>query len=389
MTPPDITLVTGFPAFAARRLAAQLLESDPQERVFMLAQKKFSTALETFIRTLPATAQKRVEVLIGDVIDMDLGLTGRELNALTRDLTAIHHTAAVSYLGTKSGLMRRVNVEGTRAILELGSECQRLRRLIHWSTAQVSGRRSGVILEDELDLGQRFSDAYEETKFAAELLVHKAMRRLPITVLRPGIVVGDSHTGEIDRFLGPYYLMRMIITSPLDVSLPLPGRGDGPLNLVPIDFVVAAAAALGRDERARGGTFHLTDPCPLAARTVYELVAERADKKLPRGVIPTRWAQLLLRVPVVRRLAHVPLSFLQSFDHPAVYSARQALSLLDGTGIICPPFDSYVDKLVTYVQKRHRERGDETSDVGALRKPSDTARPHDPYDDSPDPESPN
>src|SRR6202012_1406752 len=143
-------------------------------------------------------------------------------------------------------------------------------------TAQVSGQRSGVILEEELDTGQRFRNFYEETKFRAERMVRDAGRRLPVTVLRPGIIVGDSRTGEIDKVDGPYYLLVLIVSSPIAVDLPLPGRGSAPLNLVPVDFVVAAAVALPRDPRAAGGTFHLTDPAPFAARTVYELEIGRA-----------------------------------------------------------------------------------------------------------------
>jgi hypothetical protein len=110
--------------------------------------------------------------------------------------------------------------------------------------------------------------------------------------------------------------------------------------------------------RAAGGTFHLTDPCPFAARTVYELVAQRADRKAPRGVIPTGLARALLKAPGLERLARAPLAFLEAFNHLAVYNCRHTLALLDG-GPRCPPFDSYVDTLVRYVrevqaQKRQR-----------------------------------
>src|SRR5262249_18746385 len=148
--------------------------------------------------------------------------------------------------------------------------------LVHWSTAAVSGKRKGVILEEELDEGQSFRNVYEATKFEAEKLARSAARRMPVTVLRPGIIVGDSSTGEIGRLDGPYCLMLFIVQGPLDVGLPLPGRGAAPMHLVPIDFVVDAAAALARDERAAGGTYHLTDPNPFAARQIYDLVAERA-----------------------------------------------------------------------------------------------------------------
>jgi thioester reductase-like protein len=373
----DTTLVTGFPNFTAKRLVRRLLETDPEERVFLLARDKFRAAATDYLSTLPDDARARVEVVVGDVCDIDLGLTGAEYTALAGTITAIHHTAAIYFLGAKRRLVESVNVDGTREVLDLAQACTRLRRFTHWSTAQVSGTRSGVILEEELDTGQRFHNVYEETKFRAERMVREAARALPITVVRPGVIVGDSRTGEIDRFDGPYYLIVLIVSSPLDVSLPLPGRGNAPLNLVPIDFVVDAATVLSRDPRAAGGTFHLTDPCPFSARTVYELVAERADRKAPRGVIPTGLLRSFLRAPGLERLTRAPLAFLEAFNHLAVYNCRHALALLDDAGVHCPPFDSYVDALVRFVkeaQARRQRAGELDERVGhdAL----------DPYDDA-------
>jgi thioester reductase-like protein len=363
----DISLVTGFPAFTAQRLVQRLYGDDRDSRIYLLCRDKFRDDAAQFLATLP-DGGLRVTVIEGDVAAMDLGLSGNEYKALAAELTTIHHAAAVYYLGAKRELVEKVNVDGTRTILELAIDCKRLRRFMHWSTAQVSGARSGVILEEELDCGQRFRNIYEETKFRAERMVRDAARRLPVTILRPGIIVGDSRTGEIDKFDGPYYLLVLIVSSPLDVHLPLPGRGSAPLNLVPIDFVVEAAVALSRDERAVGGTFHLTDPAPFAARTVYELVAQRAEKKPPRGVIPTGLARALLRAPGLERLARAPLAFLEAFNHLALYNCRHTLTLLSGEpwNVRCPPFDAYADNLVRYVRevqaKKKQERDEEAAD---------------------------
>jgi thioester reductase-like protein len=364
----DVSLVTGFPAFTARRLTEQLLATDRHEQVYLLVLEKFRADADAFVAALPPEQAARVRILEGDVASMDLGLAGGEYKALAAEVTAIHHTAAVYYLGAQKDQLERVNVDGTRTMLELAGDCTKLRRFMHWSTSQVSGARSGVILEEELDCGQRFRNFYEETKFRAERLARDAARRLPITILRPGIIVGDSRSGEIDKFDGPYYLLVLIVSSPIDVHLPLPGRGSAPLNLVPIDFVIDAAVALSRDARAVGGTFHLTDPAPFAARTVYELVAQRADKKAPRGVIPTGLARALLKAPGLERLARAPLAFLEAFNHLALYNCRHTLTLLSGEpwSVRCPPFDAYVDPLVRYVRKvqadKKQARDDEAAD---------------------------
>src|SRR5207247_1662710 len=130
------------------------------------------------------------------------------------------------------------------------------------------GDRTGVGLEEELKRGQSFRNVVEETKARAEKLIRAAMTELPIAVVRPTILIGNSNTGEVDRFDGPYLLILLIVTSPPDFALPLLGRGEAPLNLVPIDFVVRAACAIGKDPRAAGRTFHLVDPNPQTARRV-------------------------------------------------------------------------------------------------------------------------
>lgn len=360
--PDEAVLVTGFPSFTATRLVRKIVADDERAKVFLLARDKFQRAAEEVLDQLPAQQRGRVQIVVGDVCDMDLGLAGPEYKALASEVTTIHHLAGIYYLGVERSVAQRVNVDGTRGVIELAGECRKLRRLCHWSTASVSGRRKGIILEEELDEGQSFSNFYEETKFEAEKLARAAQRKLPATIFRPGIIVGDSKTGEVDKFDGPYYLMVLIVQSPIDVHLPLPGRGVAPMPLVPIDYVVNAAYALSLDPRAAGGTFHLTDPSPFAARRVYELVAERAQKKRPRGFIPTGIAKALMRTPGLDRLARAPLSFLEALDHLAFYNARKTIDLLRGTGIDCPPFDSYVDNLIRYVREVHAARRQKLED---------------------------
>ncbi len=360
--PAETVLVTGYPSFTATRMARKILAAEPETKLILLAREKFARAGAELLEALPEAQRRRARVVVGDVCDMDLGLAGGEYRGLADEVTAIHHIAGIYYMGVERAAAERVNVDGTRGIIELAGECRRLRRLIHWSTASVSGKRKGVILEEELDEGQSFRNFYEETKFEAEKLARHAARRMPVTVVRPGVIVGDSGTGEIDRFDGPYYLMVLIVQGPLDMGLPLPGRGAAPMHLVPIDFVVDAAYALSRDERAAGGTYHLTDPNPFAARQIYELVAERAHKKRPRGFIPSSLARAVMRTPGIERLARAPRSFIESFDHLTFYNCRHATALLRDAGVTCPAFDTYVDNLVRYVREVHAARRQKLED---------------------------
>jgi len=188
------------------------------------------------------------------------------------------------------------------------------------------------------------------------------MARVPIVVVRPSIVVGDSQTGEIDRFDGVYLLILLIVTSPPDFALPLPGRGDAPLNIVPIDYVARAELAIGRDPRAVGGTYHIVDPAALTVRRVFELVARAGGRRMPRGFIPANLTKALLRTPGLERFAKSPRALLDTLGTPVTYGSANADALLAGTGIRCPPFETYVEQLVGYVQLRLRERRAKTEE---------------------------
>ena len=336
-------LVTGFPKLLSRRMAETILARGSDNQVALLAQERHAKEANEF-------AQGRARVLVGDVASMHLGLS----------------TAEWGHLGADRVTLERVNIEGTRAVLELAQDCRKLRRMTHFSTVFVSGDRVGVVAEDELSAGQAFRNVFEQTKFEAEILVRRAMGQLPCTILRPSIVVGDSRTGEIDRFEGPYTIAILLVTSPLAVPLPLPGDGVAPLNAVPIDFVTAAAAAIHHDPRAVGRTFHIVDPNPSSSRRVYELVAERAGKKLPRLSLGYKLTDALLKLPGLEKLTREQRMAIAYVNHLSFYSCRNTLEILDGTGIRCPPIESYLDKLMEFARVRLRgPGGDGRSTEGA------------------------
>lgn len=347
--------VTGYPGFLGRRLVEHLVREAPRARVYLLVQARYLAEAEEAARALPEGA--RVELLEGDVVDLHLGLAGEEYQRLRERVTHVFHLAAVSSLTATREAAWRTNVDGTRNVLELARDCARLERLVHFSTCHVSGDRQGVIAEDELEQGQGFRNAYEETKYHAERLVQRAAGAgLPVTILRPGSVVGEAHAGDLGRLNSPYYLGLLLVTSPLLNPLPLPGNGEAPLHVVPADFVVRAAWALARDPRALGRTFHLVDPQPLSARRVYEQVAERAGKRVPRLHLPARAADAVLRLPLLERLARPQRSALSVINHLAFYNCQGALDLLEPQGIRCPPLPTYLDALVDSVRAQYRRR---------------------------------
>jgi len=353
---PNVHFVTGYPGFIGKRLAARLLERDRKAQVCLLVQPRFARDARREVGKLDPRAAARVQILVGDIVDMHLGLSGEEYRKLASEVTHIFHLAAISYMGVDRRTLERVNVDGTRNVLELARDAKKLVRLCHVSTVHVAGDRQGVIDEDELEEGQRFHNPYEETKFRAEVLVRKAMAELPITVFRPSTVVGDSRTGEIDRFDGPYYTAFELVTSPLRVPLPLPGDGSFPLNVVPSDFVVEAMIELAFRKEAEGKTFHLVDPNPMSARKVYEYVARRAGKRAPRARLPAKASVALLRLPILEKLARPQRVAIEHLNQIVIYNCRNTLEQLDGTGIRCPPLSTYLDKLLDAMEEQQRKR---------------------------------
>ena len=343
----EVALITGYPAFTAKRMIAKLLVAEPETKLFVLARGKFAADAEAYLSSLGACA--RAEVLVGDVCDMDLGLSSGEYRALTKQLTWIHHLAGIYFMGVDDETARKVNVGGTRTMLELARDASRLERLVHWSTAMVSGRRGGTVSEEDLENGQKFHNGYERTKHEAERLVRLAMRELPITVIRPATIIGDSRTGEIDKLDGPYYLMVLIATNASGMRLPILGRGDAPLHLVPIDYVVDATWQIARSAGSAGKTFHIVDPEPLSARAVFEGVAAHAHTAIPRGSIPRALARAVLRAPGLARLGRGPRAFLDLLDHTVHYDQTNTANALAGSTLRCPRLGAYLQVLVDHM----------------------------------------
>ena len=341
-------LVTGFPSFVARKLVETILTEEPDAYIRLLVRPDSIDEADRQLQRLDAP-RERVHILSGDVVALDLGLSGREYLELIARVTDIYHIASIWFLGVDRSQAFEVNVQGTRNILDTAYEMQKLRRLNHFSTAFVAGDRNGVIMEEELQEEQSFRNAYEESKFVAETLVREAMQHLPISVFRPSIIVGDSQTGEIDRMAGPYYLINAIVNMPSILPIPLPGKGDKPLNLVPIDFVCRAMHRISLRDDAASKTFHLSDPNPLSARKVFLLVAERAGRRAPVGLLPYRLTRLVMKFPYLERFTRNPRQFMDDFNQLTIYNSINTLSALEGEDL-CPPLPTYIDRLIDYIK---------------------------------------
>ena len=345
-----LSLLTGFPGFIGRRLAARLLAGDPEERLVALVEERM---LEPARAAAAEIDPDRIELVTGDIAAQGLGLEGEEGERLRAEVRRVYHLAAIYDLAVPLTIAQRVNVDGTGNVLDFCAESEALERLAYVSTAYVAGMRTGVVYEHELSLGQDFKNHYESTKFQAEVWVREVMDRVPTTILRPAIVVGDSRTGETQKFDGPYYILRTIQeTEKRGQAVPQFGAADAPFNVVPVDYVVEAIAAAATDPAAESATLHLTDPEPLTAAELTEALSEEYAGRPPRGRIPPSLVANSLRSKWVRdRFGGAPRESITYLNHPVTFDTRRAVRVLTPHGLRPPNFRDYVAAMVRFFRE--------------------------------------
>jgi nucleoside-diphosphate-sugar epimerase len=200
--------------------------------------------------------------------------------------------------------------------------------------------------------GQEFRNHYEETKFEAELAVRKAMADgLPVTIYRPGIVVGDSSTGETQKYDGPYFLAQFLRRQARLAVVPALGDVDRVrVCLVPRDFVVEAMDRLSAMDASLGRTYALTDPHPPTVRELVDAFATRLGKRVLWLPLPVGLTRTLVGgVPGMERLLGLPAEALEYFASPTTYGTANTDADLSGTGVACPRFASYADRLLDFM----------------------------------------
>lgn len=221
----------------------------------------------------------------GDVTDPMLGLEPAVYQLLRASLDLIVHLAAVVEFGRPRQLYESVNHQGTANVLALAQDGPTAIPLLYVGTAYVAGELPGEIRESDLDRGQTFGNAYEESKFNAETLVRQASGRGPVVVARPSIVVGASRTGAVRDFKTIYTVLKLLTEGRVRS---VPADYDALLDLVPVDYVVRGITEIAaRIDEAAGSTFHLIAREPLSLRDVSDVLAEYPSFHVPRFLPPS------------------------------------------------------------------------------------------------------
>jgi thioester reductase-like protein len=332
-------LVTGFPGALARPLLAQLARGARQTEIFLLVEAERAREAAGRLTALGRLAA-RCHLLTGDITAMHLGLSGTEYRQLTSGLREIFHLAALCHPAADPGKLWRVNVTGTKNLLDVASDSPRLERFNHVSTCFVSGDRLGIICEDELECGQTFRDPYQQTKFEAERVIARARPAIPITIYRPSIACADPSPGPHppENFYGR--AIREVLRPSVRVA------SDAPVQVVPPGYVVSALLHLAREPKAKGRTFHLVDPQPWGqARTQSWLASRTLPGRPPPRVPPAA----IGNVERLRRFLSPPGATSAGQPLLTFYECGETLELLRKTRIQCPPAPAAAEALRSLV----------------------------------------
>ncbi|MGZ8831095.1 MAG: SDR family oxidoreductase [Thermoanaerobaculia bacterium] len=343
-------LFTGYPGFLGSELLPRLLARDRSAEAVCVVQGKFAALAKQ--RAAASPFADRIHLVEGDIT-----VPGLATSLVPDDITEIYHLAAIYDLSIPRDLGMRINVEGTRNVLHFAAKSRAFQRLHYVSTCYVSGRHPGVFREDDLDVGQRFNNYYEETKYLAEVEVQQKMREgMPATVYRPSVVVGDSRTGATQKYDGPYYVMRWLLRQGRFAVLPIVGRANRyRFNVVPRDFIVDAISYLSARKDTAGKVYQLADPDPLTVAQTTAAVAKATKRRLIPVPLPKMIAKGAIDyVPGVYRLMRIPSAAVDYFVHPTLYDTRNATAALAGSGIAVPRLSDYLPVLVDFM-KAHPE----------------------------------
>jgi NAD(P)-dependent dehydrogenase (short-subunit alcohol dehydrogenase family) len=352
--------VTGATGFIGRHLVTELLEREGT--IHVLVREGSRGKLDALVQRLDAP-DGRIVPVAGDLSKPALGVEGFD-----EPIDHLFHLAAVYDVEADEEASERANVEGTQHVIEF-TNAHDVGRFHHVSSIAVAGEYRGVFQEDMFDEGQRLPHHYHRTKYESERLVREGVEAQTI-VFRPGIVVGHSETGEMDKIDGPYYFFKVIqkLRHALPEWFPLAGPQGGETNIVPVDFVAKAMDHIAHlsDDDLPSDTFHLVNPEPM---TVGEAINEfakaahapqfamRVDQHMTEA-IPKPVRAGVMALPTVRRIREqllrdlgIPPAAMANRDFNCKFDARDAQRALTGTGIAVPPLSTYAPRIWDYWER--------------------------------------
>lgn len=358
-------LLTGASGFVGREQLWRLVRH-PDTRVYCLlradddghARSRLEAILDASQPT-PLTSEERARAIPvrGDLTLERIGLTESQWQQLAEETSRIVHGAASVAFHLSFDESRKINVEGTHRMLQLGKAAMghRLTRFDYISTCYVCGRRSGLIGEEYLPNGpgQRFNNNYERSKSEAEALVRSYRDEMPICIFRPPLIVGDSRTGYAATFKHMYWPLKMLSRG---YVWAVPGDWNGVVDVVPVDYVCDALEFISAVPGQRGKCFHLAagpEHCTTIGQCIDMAVAA-FEVRRPIMMSPVVYRSLVRPVLQLmlwgrrRDLLNKGKRFVPYLSHRAQFDTSQTRAALTTSGLEVFPVASYFRKVVEY-----------------------------------------
>lgn len=355
--------LTGGTGFIGRFLVEKLLERG--ETVHVLVREESTWKLDR-LRERWGADESRVKPVIGDLTKPDLGIDAATMKTLKGKVDHVFHLAAVYDMGADEESQRAANIDGTRHTVGAAQAMEAV-CFHHVSSIAAAGLFQGIFREDMFEEAEKLDHPYLRSKHDAEKIV-RGECKMPFRIYRPGMVVGHSKTGEMDKVDGPYYFFKMIqkIRKALPQWMPTIGIEGGRLNVVPVDYVVNALDHIAHVEGEDGGCFHLVDTDPYKVGEILNIFCEaghaprmamRVDARM-FGFIPPFIRQSLKNLPPVKRITSavmddlgIPPSVMSFINYPTHFDARETERVLKGTGIEVPRLTDYAPVLWDYYER--------------------------------------
>ena len=356
--------VTGATGFIGKRLVKKLLERRGAV-VYFLIRPESRDKIPELLDYWGANETHAVPV-VGDLVKPLLGVPKADLKKITGKIEHFFHLAAVYDLKADAESQVAINIEGTKNAVALANEID-AGIFQHVSSIAAAGMYEGVFREDMFEEAEGLDHPYFATKHESEKIV-RAEAEMPWRVYRPGLVVGDSKTGEMDKIDGPYYFFKLIqrMRELLPPWMPMVGLEGGRINIVPVDFVVDAIDHIAHKKGLDGKAFHLVDPTPYRVGDVLNIFAHAAHA--PKfslrvnaaliGFVPSSVKKGLLALTPVRRIRNavmkdlgLPDNIINFINYPTRFDARETTAALKGSGIAVPRLEDYAYRLWDYWER--------------------------------------
>lgn len=350
-------MYTGFPGFITSQLIREQLKKNQEDSIYVVVLgSEIQKAEKEKIKISKEYPHASISILEGDITLPSFGFEEDITEELQQNIDVFWHLAAIYDLAVPKKIAWKVNVHGTNIVNNFVEGIVNLQRYMYFSTAYVAGTRTGTLLETELVRPQSFKNFYEETKFEAELLVDDLKEKLPLTIIRPGIVRGHSLTGATIKFDGPYFIFNTINRFRKLPFLPNLGRSKSTLNTVPVDFIFDAAMYVANLPEAEGKTLHLTDPKPHNINEIYDAIAVQLTGKKTKGYLPLGLVRAFLKSKKLQRFCGVEYESLDYFTWDAHFDTTVISELLLDSPIKCADFmDTLPAMTAFYEENKNRE----------------------------------